>query len=134
MHTTFLTCLLLGAMARAQDWNARKVHDESFEYIDEPLAKFTDPTQATDNLIAFTESEFLTPEVVDCGEGIYVAIGFALGNSIMVEGDLFVCSCCLAYACSTRFLHRISVIRDQIFASAICLDTVDSMKSLKITN
>lgn len=51
-----------------------------------PLVKTTDPTSASKKLTQFTETEFLSPEVVQVTENVYAGIGFALGNSIIVEG------------------------------------------------
>nr|XP_039260177.1 putative alkyl/aryl-sulfatase YjcS [Styela clava] len=58
-----------------------------FQYLTKTLAKMSDETESSKALVAFTKSEFLTPEILKVDQNIYVAIGFALGNSIMIEGD-----------------------------------------------
>lgn len=59
---------------------------ESFDYITEPISKSTDVTEPSKTLVEFTKTEFLTKQVVKVGDNIYVGIGWALANSIMIEG------------------------------------------------
>nr|XP_039269619.1 putative alkyl/aryl-sulfatase YjcS [Styela clava] len=58
-----------------------------YEYLENPLSKMTDRTESSDKLVGYTGSEFLKREVLKVGSNVYVAIGFALANSIMIEGD-----------------------------------------------
>lgn len=60
---------------------------ESFDYITEPISKSTDVTESAKKLWDFYNTEYSEKEVVKVGENIYVAIGWALANSIMIEGD-----------------------------------------------
>lgn len=58
-----------------------------FEYLQHPISKMTDVTEASKRLVRLTEEEFLKKEVIKVGQNIYVAIGYALANSIMIEGN-----------------------------------------------
>lgn len=92
MSLSVLFCMSFAAIAAA--WSIKDLRVArakyglgGYPYIEEPIAKFTDPTQATDNLIAFTESEFLKRQIIAVGDNIHVAVGYGLGNSIMIEGN-----------------------------------------------
>lgn len=58
----------------------------SVKYLQEPLVQITDTTGPARKLVEFTKSEYLTKEVVKVTTDVYVAIGYALANSIMVVG------------------------------------------------
>ena len=58
----------------------------SIEYLHEPIASANDSTEASTNLIRFTKHEFGEKKVHRVTDNIYVAIGYALGNSIMIIG------------------------------------------------
>ena len=47
---------------------------------------FEKPILSVDNLKKHS-AEFITPEVIEVVEGVHVAIGFGLANSILIEGE-----------------------------------------------
>ncbi|XP_039260178.2 linear primary-alkylsulfatase-like [Styela clava] len=59
---------------------------DNFEHIKEPLAKITDQTYGSKKLVEFTKNEFLPRQVFKVGDNVYSAVGWALANSIMIEG------------------------------------------------
>ncbi|XP_039272271.1 linear primary-alkylsulfatase-like [Styela clava] len=61
--------------------------EDTFDYMSQPIAKTTDETESSRKLVEFTKTEFLTREVLKVSDNVYVAIGWALSNSIMIEGD-----------------------------------------------
>lgn len=60
--------------------------EKVFEYMKKPIVKLTDSTESSEKLVRFTAKEFLNKEIVAVGDNIHVAIGYALANSIMIEG------------------------------------------------
>lgn len=58
----------------------------AFKYMQGPLVQPIDPTGPSKKLIEFTKTEFLTPQIVRVTDNVYAAIGYALGNSIIIEG------------------------------------------------
>lgn len=76
----------LSAIACNSTREKEQIHHDNFEYMQHPIAKITDVTEASEKLVRFTENEFLHKEVIKVGQNMYVAIGYALANSIMIEG------------------------------------------------
>ena len=85
-----ITLLLVSIASGMVGMNAMQYeHPDTFEYMKKPIVQVTDSTEASEKLIEFTKTEFLKREVVKVGDNIFVAIGWALANSIMIEGKTY---------------------------------------------
>lgn len=87
MHTLALI-LLFGAVVHGhilREEDRFKWGD--YQFLTEPLTSHTTETEQSRNLVAFTASEYPIPEIIKVTDNVHVATGFALANSIMIEGD-----------------------------------------------
>ena len=64
-----------------------QMHDfSSKKFLQKPLAKEMDPTGPSRKLVQFTNDELLQRKVIKVTENVFVAVGWALANSIMIIG------------------------------------------------
>nr|XP_039266186.1 putative alkyl/aryl-sulfatase YjcS [Styela clava] len=85
----FLTAVLMAAIAyQGMRIIEHETNDAAeFQYLKSPLTSESDMTEATRDLIVHSRKEFLNPEVIKVTDNVHVAVGFAIANSVMIEGD-----------------------------------------------